>query len=412
MLISPMIFGRRHRNEEKKDNDRDCIGRSAGDHRGRGGKSGKFAKAAPASASSDTENRVSVETIQAKETAIASDATFNASLEASKEGAVSSNVGGKVIHIYFENGQSVTQGETLAKLDDKDIRNQIKSAQAQLAAAQSQLQSAQVSVQSVQINLDTAQRNYDREKTLYDQQIISKAEFENAETALSSAQANLETSKAGVTAQEAGVQTAQTTLSNLNDSLKDTTITAPISGVMDGKSISLGQFINVGTVLGTVKRVSPIYADIEVSESDLKNMKVGTEARFLLSGDDTAEYGGVVENIDGTADPVSRTFQCKIKINNEDHSLKPGVFGKVKMPSNQDKRGIALPVRALGGSEGEYYVFLNQDGVATKQTITTGEILTDTVEIISGVKNGDSVICTNISSLHDGDAVKVVTEEG
>lgn len=369
-----------------------------------------FTGAGAASASSDAVNRVSVETVKAKETSIASDATFNASLEASEDGAVSSKVGGKVIHIYFENGQKVEQGETLAKLDDRDIKNQIKSAQAQLTAAQSQLQSAQVSVQSVQINLETAQRNYDREKTLYDQQVISKSEFENAETALSSAQANLETAKAGIAAQQAGVQTAQTSLSNLNDTLKDTTITAPIGGVMDGKNISLGQFVNVGTVLGTVEKVSPIYADIEASESDLDYVKVGVKAQFQMNNDDSAAYSGVVENIDGTADPVSRTFQCKIKMNNEDHSLRPGVFGKVKMAANQGKRGIALPVRALGGSEGEYYVFLNQNGVATKKKVTTGEILTDTVEITSGVKEGDSVICTNVASLQDGDAVKVVTK--
>lgn len=369
-----------------------------------------FKGAGAASVPSGAVNKVSVETVCAKETSIASDATFNATLESSEKGSVSNKVGGKVIHIYFENGQKVKQGETLAKLDEKDIRNQIKSSQAQLAAAQSQLQSSQASVKSVQINLETAQRNYDREKALYDQQVISKSEYENAQTALSTAQANLETSKAGVAAQQAGVRTAQTALSNLNDSLQDTTITAPISGVMDGKNISLGQFINVGTVLGTVEKVSPIYADIEASESDLNYVKVGTKAQFQLNKGDSASYSGVVENIAGTADPVSRTFQCKIKINNQDHSLKPGIFGKVKIAANGGKKGIALPVRALGGSEGEYYVFLNHNGVATKKTVTTGEILTDTVEITSGVKEGDIVICTNVASLQDGDAVRATAK--
>ncbi|WP_066626351.1 hypothetical protein [Clostridium magnum] len=74
------------------------------------------------------------------------------------------------------------------------------------------------------------------------------------------------------------------------------------------------------------------------------------------------------------------------------------------------KKAITLPLKAIGGSEGNYYVFKNNNGVAKKQTITTGEISGDIVEIKSGVKDGESVITTNVGNLQDGDGVKVVTE--
>ena len=163
-------------------------------------------------------------------------------------------------------------------------------------------------------------------------------------------------------------------------------------------------------MLGKVKNISPIYAVIEVKESDLSYVKSGAKAKFKLSDKDSTEYDGVVKSIDGAADATSRVFKCRIQIENKDGKLKPGVFGNIKIATDENKKAITLPLKALAGSEGNYYVFINNNGVAKKQTITTGEISGDTVEIKSGVKDGDSVIGTNVGTIQDGDAVKVVAE--
>lgn len=369
-------------------------------------------------------NKVTVKVIKANTGAVAANASFKASLEASEEGTVSNKVGGKVVQVSFENGQTASVGETLAKLDDTDIRNNIKASEAQLAAAEAQLKSAQSTASSAQIglekpqtNLETAERNYDRTKALFEQGAVSKVEFETAESSLKLAQTDLESAKASaessrlaIETQRANIQTAQTNLNTLRESLQNTVITAPTTGVLDGKNVTVGQYINVGTVLGKVKNISPIYAVIEVKESDLSYVKLGAKAKFKLSDKDSTEYEGVVKSIDGAADDASRVFKCRIQIENKDGKLKPGVFGNIKIATDENKKAITLPLKALGGSEGNYYVFINNNGVAKKQTITTGEISENTVEIKSGVKDGDSVINTNVGTLQDGDAVKVVAE--
>lgn len=366
-------------------------------------------------------NKVTVKAIKANVTPMVSDASFKASLEASEEGTISTKIGGRVAQVFFENGQSVSERQTLVRLDDTDIRNNIKVSEAQLAAAEAQLRSAESTASSAQIgldkpqnNLETAQRNYDRTKALFEQGIVSKVEFERtesslklAQTDLQSAKASVEASRLSIEAQRANIQTSQTNLNTLRESLQNTAITAPISGVIDGKNVTIGQYLNVGTVLGKVKNISPIYAVIEVKQSDLNYVKLGAKAKFKLSDKDSTEYDGVVKSIDGTADTASRLFKCRIQIDNKDGKLKPGVFGTAKIATGENKKAIMLPVKALGGSEGNYYVFINNNGVAKKQTITTGEISKDTVEIKSGVKTGDSVICTNVGTLQDGDAVKV-----
>lgn len=352
-------------------------------------------------------DKISVKTVTVKTAAISSDVSFDASLEASKEGIVSSKVGGKVLQVYFQNGQAVSEGQPLVKLDDTDIRNNIKTSEAQLAAVQSQLNSVTIGLQKAQIALETAQNNYNREKALYDQQVISKSEWENAQATLKSAQVDLQTSQAGVASQQANLQASKVSLSILNETLKNTTITAPIGGVIDAKNVDVGQFVSTGAALAKVENVSPIYADIAVSGNSMDDVKLGTAAKFLLNGDST-EYSGTVANISGTADPATRSFACKVKIDNAEGKLRPGVFGMVKIAVNGNRKAITLPVQALGGTAGEYYVFVNQNGVARKQAITTGEILQDTVEVKSGVKDGDIVIRTNVATLQDGDAIKVV----
>lgn len=376
------------------------------------------------SISTTSMSKVSVKVIKANTDTIVSNESFKASLEASEEGTVSNEVGGKVVQVSFENGQTVSAGQTLAKLDDTDIINNIKSSEAQLAASQAQLQSALSSYNATQIglakpqeNLETAQRSYDRTKALYEQGAAPKVDLENAETTLKTAQTDLDTAKANAEAsrlsietQRANIQASQVSLDTLRESLQNTIITAPTSGVIDGKNVTVGQYINVGTVLGKVENISPIYAVIEVKDSDLSYVKLGVNAKFKFSDNDSTEYDGVVKSIDGVADATSRVFKCRIQIDNKDGKLKPGVFGNVKIATDENRKAITLPLKSIGGSEGNYYVFINNNGIAKKQIITTGEITGDTVEIKSGVKDGDNVIWTNVDTLQDGDSVKVVTE--
>lgn len=369
-------------------------------------------------------NKVTVKAIKAITGTVADSASFNASLEASEEGTISNKVGGKVVQVSFEDGQSVSAGQALIKLDDTDIKNSIKSSEAQVAAAEAQLNSAESSANSSQIgiskqqtNLETAQRNYDRTKTLYDQGAETKVNLEaaesqlkNAQTDLQTAQANAQSSSLSAEAQRANIQKSQTDLNTQRESLQNTVVTAPIGGVISGKNVTVGQYISPGTAIGKVQNISSINAVIQVKDSDLSYVKVGAKAKLKLSDKDSEEYEGVVKSIDGAADPTARVFKCKIQIDNKGGKLKPGVFGKIKIATDENKKAITLPLKAIGGSEGKYYAFINNNGVAKKQNITVGEISEDTVEIKSGIKDGDSVICTNVGTLQDGDAVKASAE--
>lgn len=368
--------------------------------------------------------KISVKTQKIEETTSGAKATFKASLEAVQEGAVTNKVGGKVTEVLFENGQTVTQGQVLVKLDDSDIRDtvasyeaQLSSAEAQLKSAENQVTSSELSEQKIQTSYETAQRDYDRKKALYDQGALSKVDLESSESTLKNAQADLasaensiESAKLSIETQKANIKTAQVNLNTQQNSLQNTTITAPISGVMDGKNVSLGQYVNIGTTLGKVKNISSINAVIQVKDSDLSYIKVGGKATLKLDGENAKEYEGTIQTIDAVADSSSRVFNCKITIDNKNGELKPGVFGKVEIETGSTKKSMSLPTQALGGSEGNYYVFINNKGVAKKCTVTTGDVSKDNVEIKSGIQAGDEVIITNVSTLLDGEAITLVSK--
>lgn len=350
--------------------------------------------------------------------------SYKATLEAYQQGIITSKIAAKVVNVSVENGQYVNAGDTIATLDDQDIQNSIKTAQAQvqvseqqLNSTQQQLNSSQVTLQKLQILMDDAQRNYDRQKTLFDGGAISKTDLESSEKVLNtskadyssglasieSAKASIESSKASLEAQKVNLQKAQSDLAN-------TVIKAPISGVISDKVLNVGQMASQGAALAKVNDISSVYATIQVPQGKIGGVQIGQAATITVDGSDKT-YNGTVQTIDSAADATTRVFNCKIKIDNSDKSLLPGIFAKAQLISDQKTQVLTVPINALVGNEGDYSVFINDNGTAKKQKVTIGETNQNSVEITDGIKDGDQVICTNTSTIQDGSEVDVAIKE-
>ena len=336
--------------------------------------------------------------------------TYKATLEAYQQGIVSSKVSAKVVSVAVENGQYVNAGDTLVTLDDQDIRNNIKTAQAQLQIYQNQLNSSQVAMEKLKINVDDAKRNYDRQKALFEKKAISQTDFEAAEKTLNTAQADYNSGNASIQTAKSNISAQNVSIANLQDSLNNTIIKAPISGVISDKAVNIGQMASQGTALAKVNDISSVYATIQVPQEKISSVKIGQAATITVEGSDKT-YNGTVQNIDLSADTTARVFNCKIKIDNSDKTLYPGVYAKAELISSEKTQVITVPINALVGNEGDYSVFINDNGTAKKQKVTIGETDENNVEITSGIKDGDQIICTNTSTLQDGNEVEVVSSE-
>ena len=357
-----------------------------------------------------TVSKTAVEVQSAKAVQKNSSDTYKATLEASEQGIINSKISARVISVSVENGQHVKAGDVIVTLDAQDIQNNIEASQSQLKVTEQQLNSAKVSLKKFKTSLDDANRNYERQKALYEKGGISKADYEAAEKTLTNAQADYEAGNVSIETSKANIEVQKVSIANLQDSLNNTVIKAPISGVISDKSVNIGQMASQGTALAKVNNIAAVYATIQIPQDKINNVKVGQAATVTFEGSDQS-YSGAVQNINLSADTTARVFECKIKLDNSDNTLYPGTFAKVELFSDQKTEIITVPINALVGSEGDYSVFINDNGVARKQKATIGETEENNVQITSGIKDGDEIICTNTSTLQDGDEVEIVSNE-
>ncbi|MDU4587968.1 efflux RND transporter periplasmic adaptor subunit [Clostridium butyricum] len=370
-----------------------------------------------------SENKLSVEVYKAELKDRMSGDTYKSTLEAYEQGIISSKISAKVTKVVVENGQYVNEGDTIAVLDDQDIQNSIKTATAQLEvnekqvnSAEQQLNSTQTSLEKLKINVDDAQRNYDREKALFDAGAVSQSELDASEKALNtskadynSGQANIEISKASIESAKASVEAQKVNIEKLQNDLNNVVIKAPISGVISEKNVNVGQIINQGAVLAKINDISYVFATIQVPQEKINDIEVGKPADVTLEDNNTV-HNGTLDSIDLSGDSTLRVFNCKIKIENSNKELLPGEYAKVNFSNTENNnKVITIPVSSLAGSEGDYYVFINDNGVASKVAVDIGDADENNVEITSGVKEGDEIICTNMSSLKDGCKIDVIS---
>lgn len=216
--------------------------------------------------------------------------------------------------------------------------------------------------------------------------------------------------KADVASSQAGIQAAQSNIDILKTALADMIIRAPITGVMDGKNVSLGQFLSQGNVLGKVKNIALINAAIEVDQALIQTIKIGQKAKVKLNADDPDTYEGVVKSINPSADSSSRAFKVKIQLDNEKLSLRPGVSAKAMLMGDAKVQKFAIPVALITGKEGNYSVYINDNGIVKKRAVTVGGLVNNQAEINSGLQGNESIISTNLNMIQEGDQITVVSE--
>lgn len=330
-----------------------------------------------------SDNIVAVETETVKLINSFGGLIYKANLNPAEAAAVSCGTSGQVTQISFENGDLVTQGQPLAYLDDKDLQNDLKTAQLDLS--------------KLELSLESAKSDYDIAAQLYAEGACSKTAYEAAMRAYKTSQAN--------------VQLKQVDIQDITNSLNDCVVKAPITGEISGKNISVGQYLNRGTVIATVNNNTTIKAEIQLMQEDLSKVAAGQEVILRPDKNAGTEYKGIVESIAASANSQTRVFDCLIRVDNASGSLNSGTFGYIEISSQEKPQSLAVPMKAVAGTGGNYSVFTLDNGTARRISVTIGETSEDMIEITSGLQEGDQLIVTNLNSLQDGDLVTVIGEE-
>ena len=358
---------------------------------------------------------------------------------------------GIIIATPVDVGSFVSQGQVIARLDDRDAKLRLQQAQAALQQAQASVRqaesriglvhdqtfdvnnvpevlSAKASYDSAVAQAKLAQADAQRYANLVNSGDVSRSAYDKARTTADTADAQVNSARQvyeatlnaarqnyqGVVTQQASFEGIRAQLALAEKTLADTQILAPFAGYVSARPVAAGEYVDNKAKIATIVRITPIKLELQVAEASSPQIHVGLEVTANVSGFPARDFRGRVIAVNPAVDPNSRTFAVQASFGNEDLALKPGMFAtaRVMLPGNQ--QGIFVPRAAIltDASTNSSQVFVIRDGKAHVAVVQLGEADGDYVRILSGLA-GDAVLSTNrLRDLYDGETVTVEKELG
>jgi len=322
-------------------------------------------------------------------------ATLSASgyIVAQRSSAVASKATGRVVYLAVGEGDVVTKGQLIARIESEDVEAALLLSEANLKY-------------SIADSIDAASQ-YNRNLKLREAGTITEEALETYETMLMRAIATVE-------ARRASVKSAQISIDN-------TYITAPFDGTVITKIAEIGDIVapfassasSAGAVV-VLADMSSLEVEADVAESNIQKVKVNQPCEISLDAYPEVRYTGHVQNIIPTANRASATIMTRIVFDKLDSLLIPEMSARVYFmdPENQDlsveePSYIGVSQNAIVSEDDNSYVFLIEDEIVEKRKIEIGKTIGKTVEVLDGLEPGDEVVLTPSSSIKDGDKVKI-----
>jgi RND family efflux transporter MFP subunit len=322
----------------------------------------------------------------------------------------------------YERMKKLFEDENISKQTFEGIETQYTVAQAQYESALQQLKlveegAREEDVQAVEAQVKQAEATLELAKTLVDTRSWEK-DIALAEAGLKQAQAGLSTAEAMEKAKswemeiitaETSVEQAKVALELAQKNLDDAFIKAPISGIISKRQIDVGDIAMTASSMATpifeIVDMDVVKANVGVIEDDLNKVKVGNEALVKVKTI-TEPAKGIVTKISPTVDPSTRNATVEITIQNPEHKLKPGMFAEAEVIVEKHTSTLLAPADTVFEKDGKHYLYVVNSGKAKLTPVALGFKNKDKIEIINGVKKGDTVIVSGQIGLPDGARVQ------
>jgi len=338
-------------------------------------------------------------------------------LAAEDEVVLSSEADATVSRILADLGDRVKAGQVLVELDREKRQYSLDQQRASLARALArygasepgQLPSIEQTpdVQRAAAELAQAKQAFDRAEELHRRQLVPKQQLDDAETTLKAKQAgydsalqNAKNLRADIDASDAGMKLA-------DRQLRDTYIRAPFDGYIQKRMVSLGELVKAQSPVMSVVRVDPLKVTAEIPERMGPWIKVGQPVALQVDAYPDKTLTGTVSRISPAVNIQTRAFAFEARVPNADAMLKPGTFARVRLETSKVEPVLTLPYGAMQYRYGVNRAFVVDGDHLSAHELKTGERMGDRIEIVSGVKAGDTIAVSDIETLTDG--LKVTT---
>ncbi|WP_207458314.1 efflux RND transporter periplasmic adaptor subunit [Azospirillum sp. SYSU D00513] len=342
-------------------------------------KSGKLPQAAPAPGGASKGGApggppggmppMPVEAAPVKVGTLARTITAVGSLLSEESVIIRPEVAGRITAIAFQEGERVTKGTVLLRLDDSIARATLAQAQAGIAFSRAEL---------------------NRADELYRQRTGAARTREQAAATLQS--------------EEAAVQLARAQLDKL-------TVTAPFDGVLGLRKVSVGDVVEAGKAIVNLEAIDRLKLGFRVPELYLAAVRPGQPLAVTVDAFPGRSFKGEVYAIDPMVDVNGRAVMIRARVDNPEGNLRPGLFARVQLTLKVEQDAVTVPEQAVFAFGKKQFVYKVVDGRAAQVGVTLGERRDAEVEIVEGLARGDVVVTAGQMKIGDGAPVMVVNDK-
>lgn len=309
-------------------------------------------------------DKVNVSVVPAAATTIKDGLVIVGTVQANNDITVLSETQGRTIRVFVKTGDRVSAGSPIAQVDDE-----LK----------------QAAFTTAKVNYEKAKKDLQRVESLYKEKNLSESDLENARLAASAAEAQYIVAKR---------------------TLSDTKITAPISGIITDRFINTGSMVAPGTPIAGIVDISTLKVKVNLPESDVFKIRAGESVNLFTDVYPGVQFSGKIETISSKADNA-HTYPVEIRLSNSGKNpLKAGMFARVEFFSVGNRTALSVPRTSIISSIRNPQVYVVENNTAKLRDIVVGKQSGNMVEVLSGLKEGESVVVNGQNNLSDN--VKVI----
>ena len=338
------------------------------------------------------------------------------SLVADAQADVSAETAGRVIETPVERGTRVAEGALLVRISPQETAAQLQEADANAAQIEARLglsagrtfdRTRVPDVMNAKASLDLADAEFNRMKALLDQKVISQSEFDQRRTQLEAARQNYQAAQNSADQSYRSLEAARARIALARKAVADTSVRAPLTGLVAERLVSVGDYVTRGQRVATVVRVDPLRVELTVPEQQVSLVKVGQQVRLTVDAYSGEEFAATVRFISPALRSDQRALTVEAIAPNRDGRLKPGLFATALLRQPDASPALLVPAAAVETVAGTSRVYVVKDNVVDERIVTTGERVDDKIEITSGVSKGEVVASEPKGRLSDSQQVKV-----
>jgi HlyD family secretion protein len=355
--------------------------------------------------------KVGREDLQAKVSA-------NGRVQAQKKVDISATIPGQITQLAVREGDPVRKGQFLLQIDAANSRAQARSSEFSMQALLEDLDAARHALALASADAARAEENFRAG-------ILPEAERQRAKTEEA-------TRRAALLGAERRVDQARASLEGVRDTLSKTTIRSPMDGIVTARRIEEGEVAVIGvqnqpgTVLLTISDMSIVEAEMEIDETSIPSVALGQKARVHIDAYPNRTFDGTVTEVGNS--PITATtgateaikFKVKVRIDNPPEGIKPGLSVQADVLTGFREKVVTVPIQSLVVREDDRReetegVYVVEEGKVAFRPLKTGLLGELAVEVIDGVKEGETIVTgpfRELRTLKPGDAVREAPPEG